>query len=392
MKINIYYVLSLLWLTTITACNDSSVKVTVTNDSNVTLGPRIVEVIAPSVFAKLGTTGFYVTDNEGKIIPSQLTYDGLIIFSAEVGPGNSIRYEIHPCDTIPFYPATVYGDFYPQRRDDLSYENELVGFRIYGPGTQAAGEKAFGYDIFFKHPQEELIVPILYSMQTDESAWARVDSLRKIDKKLADEYINTFTYHVDHGLGMDCYAVGATLGAGVAAILDNDSIIYPWCYDIAQILDNGPLRFTALLKFPTVYTEGLKNIIEYRNISLDSYSHLNECKVWFEGLDSTINIVTGFPLRDKSEPSINVKERILAYADPTQGDTNGRALLGLITENIPDSALSLDNHILFATHISPKDTLKYKWGFAWDKTDINSMPQWIEYLSKTKLKYKVKID
>ena len=29
---------------------------------------------------------------------------------------------------------------------------------------------------------------------------------------------------------MDCYAVGPTLGAGVAALMAGDTIIYPYCY------------------------------------------------------------------------------------------------------------------------------------------------------------------
>ena len=53
------------------------------------------------------------------------------------------------------------------------------------------------------------------------------------------------SYHVDHGNGMDCYAVGPTLGGGTAALFPDSTIVYPYCYKDCEILDNGPLRFTS---------------------------------------------------------------------------------------------------------------------------------------------------
>ena len=51
------------------------------------------------------------------------------------------------------------------------------------------------------------------------------------------------SYHIDHGNGMDCYAVGPTLGGGTAALMPDSAIVYPYCYKDYEILDNGPLRF-----------------------------------------------------------------------------------------------------------------------------------------------------
>lgn len=377
------------WLLCLVSCVDNDLKVTVSNETGEDLGRRVIELPARSAYEKLKTPGFYVTDPEGKEIPSQLTSDGKILFAAEVPQGLSYVYKIHPCDTMPRYEATVWGDFYPLRRDDISYENEVVGFRIYGPGTQNAGEKAFGYDLFFKYPTEELIVPQLYAPETDPEVWARVDSLRKISDELAESYIKTFSYHLDHGKGMDCYAVGATLGAGVAAILENDTIRYPWCYKTAEILDNGPLRFTVSMEFNPFLLNG-KEITEQRIITLDSYSHLNNTKIWYQGLDKATEIVAGFPLRDASEPYANPEEGVVAYADPTQGETNGKALLGIITTMRPDSSIRKEDHVLLVSTVNPADTFNYRWGFAWDKTDIKSMPEWIGYLEKAKLNYTIK--
>lgn len=369
-----------------------NVNVTVSNQTSETLGTRTVEIPAASVMEKLGTQGFYVADMEGNEIPSQLTYDNCIIFSTDVPAGETKTFTIYPCDTLRSYATTVAGDFYPKRRDDISFENELVGFRLYGPGTRRAGEHSFGYDLFLKHPTEELIVPQLYAAQTDDDRWARVDSLRKIDPKLAREYEDSFSYHIDHGKGMDCYAVGSTLGAGVAAIFVNDSICFPWVYESAEILDNGPLRFTLSMTFPATSVAGSDNVVERRLITLDSRQHLNSTKVWYEGLDGEKKIVTGFPLRDQSEVVNDIEKGIVAYADPTQGPDNGKALVGVVLPASPDSIIFSEGHVLMATHLAPADTLSYKWGFAWDRTDITGLPEWKEYLDKSSLGYTVTVE
>lgn len=363
--------------------------VSVSNETPFALGSRTVEIEARPILEKLNSKAFYVTDTLGNRIPSQLTYDSRIIFNVDVPEGETYRYFIHPSDTMPKYTATVGGDFYPKRRDDVAYENELVGFRIYGPGTQKVGEKSFGYDIFLKHTSPELIVPQLYAAQTDDANWAKVDSLRKIDPKLAHEFEDSFSYHIDHGKGMDCYAVGATLGDGVAAIIDNDAISYPWCYETAEILDNGPLRFTLALNFAPRKIGSAENVTEHRLITLDSQSHLNDCLVWYEGLDGDNTIVTGFPLRDESGTVIDEEKGIIAYADPTQGQDNGKALVGVMYGTTPDSIMKKENHLLMSRTLSPSDTLSYKWGFAWDRMEIGTIDAWKNYLDNSLLNYTV---
>lgn len=370
---------------------DRAVEVRVSNPTGEPLGPRTVEIDGHDAFSRLRSKGFFITDADGTEIPSQLTYDSLIVFNAEVEPGGEKVYTLHPSDSIRQYPATVWGQVYGKRRDDVSYENEFVGFRIYGPGTQQAGEKAFGYDIFFKHPTEELIVPLLYAPETDDAVWAKVDSLRSVSPELADEFIRTFSYHIDHGLGMDCYAVGPTLGAGVAALAGGDSIYYPWCYENAGILDNGPLRFTLMLDFAPRQING-DNVTEHRLITLDSGSHLNKTLVWYDGLTSPVDIVAGFPLRDDSAPLENLESGYIAYSDPTQGPDNGKALLGLTFDGERAETVRRDGHILMSRPFAPDDTLSYSWGFAWDRADIPTQDSWEQYLRRSRLGYTVTVE
>ncbi len=377
---------------TVVSCSQNRVTVSVTNNNGFELGPRCVELKASDVLGRLGSEGFYVTDEAGNEIVSQLTSDSLILFVANIPTGDTRRFIVNPSDTLRTYQTTVSGQFYPKRRDDVAYENELVGFRIYGPGTQKAGERSFGYDLFLKYPTNDLIVPQLYAPETDDAVWAKVDSLRKIDNDLAEDYIKTFSYHLDHGLGMDCYAVGPTLGAGVAAILDGDSIRYPWCYERAEILDNGPLRFKLALDFSPMDKGNISAVTEHRIITLDSQSHLNRCQVWYDGLEGETSLVAGFPLRDNSEVVEDKDGGMIAYADPTQGTDNGKAFIGVMMDCGIDSILRKDGHILMETQIMPSDTLEYRWGFAWDRTDISTPDDWKSYLNRSNFNYNVNLN
>ena len=216
------------------AVNTGQVEVTVENPATASPETAIVELPASDILGRLGSDCFVVTDSEGRELCSQLTHDSLIIFEAAVAPGAKATYYVAASDTMPTYAPVAVGRLYPERADDLAWENDLVGFRAYGPATQAKGERAFGYDIFMKHYSAEPVLERLYEPETSPAVWAKVDSLRAIDPVLAEDFIKTFSYHIDHGLGMDCYAVGPTLGAGVAVpLLEGDSLSYSWCYDKA---------------------------------------------------------------------------------------------------------------------------------------------------------------
>ena len=367
------------------ACAGPQVRLTVSNDSGIDIGSRTVSVAAGDILPRLGSTHFRITDEKGAEIPSQLTHDSMIIFTADVAPGSHRDFIIRPTNSGCTYRAVCCGRFYPERRDDIAYENQLGGFRIYGPGTQQAGEKSFGYDIFLKYPSDDIILPELYAPETDPAVWAKADSLRSVSDSLADEFIASFSYHIDHGKGFDPFAVGATLGAGTAALLENDSIVYPWCYDSAEILDNGPIRFTVALHF----APGQTGLTEHRVISLDSKSYLNRCRVWFEGAGTAHTVVAGFPLRDDTTPQASAEDGIVAYTSPVSGDDSGPVFLGIFAPARFDSVFVKDSHILGSSTIEPGGTFDYRWGFCWPKTGIPGEGEWLDYLRNQQYDYTI---
>lgn len=277
---------------------------------------------------------------------------------------------------------TAYGRIYPERNDDLAYENNLVAFRIYGPETQRRGEKSFGYDIFCKYPDSGIVLPTLYESQVSAANWAKVDSLRKCDPAKAKELENAFTYHIDHGMGADFYAVGATLGCGTTALLDDDGkIIFPWCYDKVEIIENGPERFEALLTFKPVAV-GNDSVTERRRLVLCKDSYLNECEVSYEGLTQPRTVVAGIPRRDDGRSFMSPAMGIIAYEDPTQRDDSGKIYTGVTIAGGAERMYEDQQHLLAAKTIRPGETFRYSWGYAWSKGRLPRWSDWLNYLSR----------
>lgn len=235
------------------SCTDEqqAVTVTITNPLNMERSGEMVEVSAEEVFRKLNlpdTAQLVVYDDKAQEVPYQLTYDDKLIFPASVAAQATVGYTIQEGEPM-LVNTVVYGRQYPERADDVAWENDRAAYRAYGPALQRSGEKAYGYDVFTKNT-EELVVEDRYRMELDSASWAAIHALQQAGKKAeADSLRQTISYHVDHGNGMDCYAVGPTLGGGTSALMPDGKLIYPYCYNECEVLDNGPLRFTVKLVY-----------------------------------------------------------------------------------------------------------------------------------------------
>ncbi|MBQ2182606.1 MAG: DUF4861 family protein, partial [Bacteroidaceae bacterium] len=261
------------------------VKITVSNSLNTARTSEMVEIPLATLQKNLGKTNqFIVTDADGKEIPSQLTYDQKLIFQPAVGAKGKSVYYVKP-GIHSFYEPRVFGRQFPERVDDMAWENDLVAFRCYGPALQKSGERAWGYDIWNKRTSK-LVVEERYAQELDKEISSVRSKLQKLGQNdLADDVYNAVSYHVDHGTGMDCYKVGPTLGAGTTAILANNGadIVFPKCYTNYEILDKGPLRVTVKLVYGNETLDG-QQYSETRIITLDAGSQLNKAVVTYNGL------------------------------------------------------------------------------------------------------------
>lgn len=380
------------------ACNDSkTMTVTVTNPLAMERSGEMVEVSMAEISRRLNladTAQIVVLNADGQQVPYQITYDEKVIFPATVAANGSAAYTIQP--GVPqALEVKACGRQYPERLDDLAWENDLVGFRAYGPALQARGERGFGYDLFTKYNTTEPVLESMYANELNKEVRAKMAELRKTDPKAAAELGRSISYHIDHGYGMDCYAVGPTLGAGVAALMVNDSIIYPWCYKDYEILDNGPLRFTAKLVFNPLTVKGDTTVVETRVITLDAGSHLNKTAVSYTNLKETLPIVTGIVLHEPDGAVVaNAADGYMTYVDPTTGPDNGKILMGVAVPTVVKEAKTVlfsgqekkqrnnaDGHVLAISDYEPDSQYIYYWGFAWDKADIKTPEAWNRYMA-----------
>lgn len=390
-------ILSCLAACLLLACeNNRTMTVTVGNPLDMERSGEMVEVPMAEISDQLklaDTAQIVILDAEGVEVPYQITYDEKVIFPVTVGAGSSATYTIEPGNPAPVDTKTC-GRQYPERLDDIAWENELVGFRAYGPALQARGERGFGYDLFLKRGTSEPILEEFYAKELDKEVRKRASEMKKTDPEGAAELLRSISYHIDHGYGMDCYAVGPTLGAGVAALVADGEIVYPWCYKDFEVLDNGPLRFTVKLVFNPLTVKGDSNVVETRIISLDAGSHLNRTAVSYEGLKETLPVVTGIVLHDDGAITTDAGNGYMTYVDPTNGPDNGKVFVGAaFPADIKDAQTvkfsadekkqraNAEGHVLATSDYEPGSTHVYYWGFGWDRADVKDIDVWNSYMA-----------
>lgn len=315
-----------------TGCSKSeSVTVTIANPLAIERTGEMVEIPVNDIYTQLNlsdTAQFVIYDEKAQEVPYQLTYDEKVIFPVSIASNASVNYTVQQ-GTPSMVNAVVYGRCYPERLDDIAWENDRAAYRAYGPALQKSGERAYGYDVFTKSV-EELVVEDRYAMELDSASRAEIKALREAGKKEeADSLSRAISYHIDHGNGMDCYAVGPTLGGGTAALMPDSAIVYPYCYKDYEILDNGPLRFTVKLVFNPLVVKNDSNVVETRIIQLDKGSQLNKTTVSYEYLTQATPVAAGLVLHAANPEgyAYDAAKGYISYADPT---TNAQAGNGIV--------------------------------------------------------------
>lgn len=385
----------------LTGCTSKQcVHISVSNPTNLNRNEEMIEI----PMKRLQTLHlkeneqFVILNSDNQQIPYQITYDSLLIFPVSVNSQSKAEYIISIGTPDSISPIAS-GKQYPERFDDLAWENDKAAYRAYGPALQAKGERSFGYDVFTKSVPYP-VVEHRYRMETDIEAHKRVLALREQGKtKEADSLFNALSYHVDHGNGMDCYSVGATLGGGTAALMTDSTIIYPYCYRECNILDNGPLRFTVKLTYTPITVKNDSNVIETRIITLDKGSHLNQTEIRYSNLSHPTSIASGIVIHPQNPDGykLNTKKRYIAYADSTDNTKrdNGVIYLGVVfcnslqhteirwfTEEEKPLHPGALGHILGISSYKPDTSYIYYWGSGWSKGGIKNMESWEAYLKE----------
>ena len=393
--------LSLSLLALLTACGpkqSTDFTVTVTNDQAFDR-EEMVEVPISEVAKKvqlIDEEQYIILDAEGNQVAYQITYDDNLLFPVNVKAGNKAVYTIAVGEPIEADPL-VYGRHYPERVDDIAWENDRTAYRAYGPALQAKGERAFGYDAWVKRVPS-LVVEQRYANELNPDTQAEIARLRKARKyDEANELYHSVSYHVDHGNGLDCYKVGPTLGCGTAALMQGDAILYPYCWKEYEILENGPMRFTVKLTY-NPFVVGKDTVVETRTISLVQGSQLNKTVVSYAGLTKAAPVATGLVIHPEN-PTAYVLEGdkgYIAYADLTDNVNNGNGVIyvgAVMPAKVNDAKAQMfsdkeakergaSGHVLAISNYKPETEYIYYWGSGWSKYGFDSMEAWTTYLNQ----------
>lgn len=363
-----------------------SFNVVVRNDADV-FRQEVVEIDANTVFAKLGISGgrqFQVINAVGQEIAYQITYDGKILIDAAVRPCGAAQFTFKK-GTPKTFKNTCYGRMYPERVDDIAWENDRTAYRCYGPALQRNNEKAYGVDVWLKNTPE-LVVEKRYHIE--HGAKNIIAELKKTNPAAADSLNKLTSYHYDLGNGLDCYKVGPTLGCGTPALMDCDNIIFPYCYKDYEILDNGPLRFTVRLVYNPATIKGDANVVENRILSLDKGSNFNKMTVWYDGLTQPIDVASGVVIHSEDLNSVVLGKNYVHYADPTD-NPNGQNFQIYVAALFPNG-VDATKKVMFEQPFSGNaghalgvkkgyksgERFTYYFGSAWSKNDCRNQNEW----------------
>ncbi len=292
--------------------------------------------------------GIIVRDAFGIEQASQLTHDGKLLLYVHVRPNGKAVFTIQPGIPAPV-TSWVGGRQYPERKDDFAFENDRIGFRLYGPALQRTGERGFGHDVWIKRTPELIL-----------------DELYRHDPML--------NFHLDYGKGLDCYGVGPTLGCGTPCVLRDGKIVYPWCYDTYKILDKGPMRFTVQVNFATV-----DGVTEHRILSLDRGSNFCETTVWYDGISRPTDIAAGLAIRPADPKPVVIGKDYVHYADPTVDPERHQFQIysALLFPDQPVTITQQESHAIgIMKGYQSGERFHYFFGAAWSEYDVRSQGEW----------------
>jgi len=303
----------------------------------------------------------------GLEIPSQAVDDDgdgttdELIFQSTFAPHETRRFIVEARAPAPVADTRVYAA-HESPRDDVAWESDRIGYRIYGQGLWKVDSlNSSGVDVWVKRVRTP-IVDKWYAKGHDE-------------------------YHHDNGEGADFFDVGESLGAGGTGIWRNDSLYRALNFKSWRIIANGPVRTIFELTYQPFNAGGLR-VSEVKRIALDAGHNLNHVVSTFKSDGSATDIpwVSGIVKRPGvvgSESKAN-DWAWLAEWGPILPKDGGHGELG-IGILLPRSAVAdwkeTSTHYLVLSHAKSGVPVDYYIGAGWtDSGDFRDVRDWWHYL------------
>ncbi len=352
-------------------CQQNQFDVTVSNPTNFDRGIETVKVDLGQFASK---DAFVVLEKESgdEILSQLLDTDGdsiyeAVIFQVSLKAKEAQSFIVKQGESsIEPTEVKTYARFVPERTDDFTWENDRVGFRVYGPKAQKMVEEGVNGG----------------TLSGGVDCWLKKVDYSVINKWYKGYLDNPNYYHQDRGEGLDNYHVGPSLGCGGTGVMYEGNLYPHVNYTAYEVINNGPVNTTFNLDYAP-YKAGDANIQEKKQLSIDLGSNLTKFVIEVEG---TNTLTTGITLHDKQgEVSVDSTAVWAGYWSPHFGEELGNAIVvdpkyfagysKVISEEKDKS------HLL--VHLKVIDgKVEYYGGFAWSGSkQFESKEAWEKYLT-----------
>ena len=342
----------------VVSCASKPIRITVENTLDFDRKGEMVEIQTKALKVDFSNQSYVLKNDKGKEVPYQLIKgdtDSLLIFQADVPAGKSSIYTLGKGKPAPVI-AKTHARFVPERKDDFAWENDLAAYRMYGPAL-APENPSDGVDLWLKC----------------------TDSLI-VDKFYADELERGISYHVNNGLGLDCYDVKHTMGAGGIAPYTTQAWIGNR-YDRYEVKAAGPLRSVFTLTYDSIQVGNVyyKKIL---TITSDAGSMMNKGVVRFEGPDMPLKLAAGIFLhKEKGQLFTDETKQVIAYAENAvsqAGVPQGKNYVGVYIPGADGGTLEENNHFMLLSNYTVGNNFTYYFGGGWSQWKFQNADDWFK--------------
>jgi len=340
------------------SCAAKPVKITLENTLDFDRKGEMVEIRTKILKADFAKQSYVLKNEKSQEVPYQLFIEGsdsLLIFQANVPAGKSVIYTLEKGTPAPVV-AKTHARFVPERKDDFAWENDFSAHRMYGPAL-APENPSDGVDL-----------------------WVKCTDSLIVDKFYADELERGISYHENHGLGLDCYDVGHTMGAGGIAPYTTQAWIGNH-FDRYEVKAAGPLRSVFTLTYDSVQVDSVyyKKIL---TITSDAGSMLNKGIVRFEGPEKQMKLAAGIVLhKDKGQLFTDETKQVIAYAENAvsqAGVPQGKNYVGVFVPVVGGDTIEGNNHFMLLSNYTIGKDFTYYFGGGWSQWKFPTGDDWFK--------------
>ena len=287
-----------------------------------------------------------------RLLVTQVTQDGRLLFQADFAPGEVRRFWLLPVTSkrpAPQAKQITFGRFVPERMDDFAWENDRIAFRVYGPALEV-----------------ETVSPGL-------DVW-----VKKVSHPIIDKWYLGKDYHKDHGEGADFYKVGPTLGCGGLGLYVDETVTMSRNFVTSKVIDNGPIRTTFELTFAR-WKAGQVTVSETKRISLDLGSNLNRIESHLTSSVRKLPLAAGIVKRKGGQVAYDLMGSWMVYDEPTHAK-NGTTRCALVMSN-PTMPQITEEHVMLTFSADTQKPVVYYTGASWDKSgQFSNAGAWQQYV------------